>query len=355
MIALFSTSIEVKAQSVEKDHRILIVLDGSAAMKQTLANNSRFATADAFITTLVDSLYKKNNEVAFGLRLFGQQYDENKNICNDSRREVNFSKDNLGQVSLRLKDLQPKGKGAVAFAVTEALKHDLPDTSLYNYSIILVKTNAQNCNDDVCHAFKTVGDGVKLYRKFLINLPAYSGSGAECFDKAFEMNTTTDIAGIVEYIVKQYPRRQRVIVSNYGTGNRKRMEEVYVPPVKTVVAPKPVEQPVQVAVAADTIPPAPKESKVEIRKGSRISMEDPEKFGVLRLWNTDLTVSINIYKSLGKGDYKLIESMFPVGLDQAILKLEPGEYKLVYSIGINNSINRFFDIVEQKVTEISFR
>jgi hypothetical protein len=355
LLAFVFAPVKVLAQNADKDHRILIILDGSAAMKQTLMNSSRFEMAGDFITTLVDSLYKKNNEVAFGLRLFGQQYDENKNICNDSRREVNFSKDNLGQVSLRLKDLQPRGRGAVAFAVTEALKHDVVDTTLYNYSIVLVKTNAQNCDDDMCHAFKTSGNGLNLYRKFLISVPGSTSGGLDCFDRSFDINAAADIATIVEYIVKQYPRRQRIVAGNYGTGSRKRKDEDYVPPVKTVAVPKAVEQPLQVSVPADTTSAPPKISKVEIRKGSRITMEDPEKFGVLRLWNTDLVNTINVYKSLGGGNYKLIESMYPIGLQQALLKLEPGEYKLVYTISVGNNISRFFDIVEQKVTEISFR
>src|SRR5215217_5027280 len=111
-----------------KQPRILILMDGSSSMLSQWDNKMpRFKAAAKLVTAVMDSIYKVNNKVEFGLRVYGHQYPAQENNCFDTRREVMFSKDNYTQMALRMESMKPSGVSPMAYALKIAAAEDLDD------------------------------------------------------------------------------------------------------------------------------------------------------------------------------------------------------------------------------------
>src|SRR3954462_11036773 len=79
--------------------RILILLDRSSSMIQGWAGGKeQYRAADELILKLMDSVYSVNNQVEFGVRVFGHQNTVEENNCLDSKIEVLFSRENRDQM-----------------------------------------------------------------------------------------------------------------------------------------------------------------------------------------------------------------------------------------------------------------
>jgi hypothetical protein len=158
-----------------KQPRILILLDGSSSMLQPWQKDEiRFKTASRIITTLIDSLYKVNDQVEFALRVYGHQHPAQENNCYDTRREVMFSKDNLTQMSLRLASLNSIGVSPIAYSLKEAAENDLVDTRRYNYSLILITDGGESCGGDICDVVKTLLEKKINFKPYIVSLVEYA-------------------------------------------------------------------------------------------------------------------------------------------------------------------------------------
>ncbi len=339
-----------------RQERILIVLNGSASMGQGWGNShTRYDAAADIITTLVSEVYKTNPSAEFGLRVYGHQYNIAAGRCNDSRKEVAFSKDNLAQITLRLKDIRPRGKGSVEYAVTDAARNDITDTDQYRYSIIVLTDSSSACPDNICIPVNMLGKNTGLYKRYVIDL-----TGKEtphrytCFDKIFPAVNDYSIDTCIKQIVKDYKvEKNRTIKVVYESKPPARPQG---PQVVKIV--KPVLKTDTIAVAeekhavAETAPAKPVKA-VQIRKESKIKSE-VDFFGYLKLVNTALVSRIIIYR-LQDDSYEQTNEIYPVGMHEVKVKLKTGSYKMLFNVSGLAEGSRTFEIKEDKVNEIWFR
>ena len=160
MLASAQTSVKAKIP------RVLILLDGSSSMRDDWApGKTRFQQAGKFIIQLIDSLSQANEQVQFGLRVFGHQYPAQDKNCFDTKREIMFARDNTVQMQARLEALRGYGVSPIAYSLSEAAMEDFENEAKYAYSIILVTDGGESCGGDIC---KVVND--LLQRKIFFRL-----------------------------------------------------------------------------------------------------------------------------------------------------------------------------------------
>jgi len=190
-----------------KQPRILILLDGSSSMLYKYNDQLiRFGAAGKIVETLIDSIYKVNNQVEFGLRVFGHQHPAQENNCTDTRREVMYSKDNYTQMSLRIASLHPSGVSPIAYALKEAATNDLEDEVRNAYSIILITDGGESCNGDICDVVKTLIDRKIFFKPYILSLvdDAPLRTQYACLGNFLAVPKESDIVPAVSAIVSAY-------------------------------------------------------------------------------------------------------------------------------------------------------
>ncbi len=193
----------------EKQQRILLLLDGSSSMLQPWEKNEiRFRTAAKVITSLIDSIYKVNNQVEFGLRVYGHQHPAQDNNCFDTKREVMYSKDNLTQMELRLESLHPAGVSPIAYSIKEAVENDMPDTRHYNYSLILITDGGESCNGNICEVVRTLLEKKINFKSYIVSLVDYAPlkDQYDCMGSYLLVTQNGDIPKVVGTIVDGYKK-----------------------------------------------------------------------------------------------------------------------------------------------------
>ena len=154
--------------------RILFLVDGSSSMLETWQTNQiRFKAAGKIIDQIVDSIYKVNPNVEFGLRVYGHQHTAQENNCFDTKLEVPFGKSNATQLYLRMASLKPLGVSPIAYSLKEAAENDLINTSNYNYSLILITDGGESCNGNICEVVKLLLEKKIKFQPYIIGLINY--------------------------------------------------------------------------------------------------------------------------------------------------------------------------------------
>jgi hypothetical protein len=301
-IFIYSLLFSFSALAAEKPHRILIVLDGSATMDGSWNNMNRFKAASHFINQLTELMYTKNDDIEFSLRLYGHLFEIDKNICNDTRREVAFSKDNRSQIHLRLEDLNPLGAGSINYAINMALWNELKDTARYQYSIIVLTDDNNSCKDDYCAAIKQIPP---LYKSFFIDVSG--NNNLNCFKKLYTLQHELDIPKTAIDIVLQYPAKEKK------------------PELRGASKKTPLQKPTPIA-------------------------DTTANEGFANIINTDRLHTVKLYFKAGNS-YKEIDEVFFYGADSKKIKLTPGYYKVSIRIGRNEK-SREFKVVKGMITDV---
>jgi hypothetical protein len=354
LLLLGLTASVLNAQTkIAKVDRVLFILDGSAIMgKDWQPGQSKFIAASAIINSIIDSVNQNTGIVEFGLRVYGHQFDKSLGKCEDTRMEVGYSKDNLGQTALRLNDLKPKGAGSSAYAITKALKSDVIDTAHYRYSIVLIQGDDEACSEDNCSALINSGKKNNLYRLYKVEFDNGANvADRYCMDNTFEMKDIAALNACVAHIVSQFRVRKPVIQNAVQQTPKKQavIEEKVLPIAK-------VNKVAVTDVKIDTMPiskPAKPETVV-IKKGSKITSEDPEKFGQINLLNISAVKQMKIYNT-DNGVEKEVQDIYPVGLSTKLVKLPIGKYALIYTYGYDEVYKKIFEVLPETVLDVLFR
>ncbi len=247
----FAVSFAVYSQGKTdyKQYRILILLDGSSSMVEKWNEKStRFQTAGAIVTRLMDSVYRFNPNVEFALRVYGHQHGVPEHNCFDTRREVSFSKDNYTQMLLRLEALKPYGVSPIAYSLQEAAETDFSEPHNYAYSLVLITDGGESCNGNICEIVKNLLERKIEFKPYIISLVDYEPLKAQ-------------YACLGNYLLASVPAEMDKTIGIIAEDYRQVLQT---PEQKT--QPEETPKPRPVVVKKDTVqkpPPAP-EKKPEI-------------------------------------------------------------------------------------------
>ncbi len=163
-----------------KTHRILFISDGSGSMKSKWNDQKKIKAARQLLVDVADSISRVNNNVEFGLRVFGHQSPRSKKDCKDSKLEVDFSANSAPKIKRTLKEINPQGYSPIAYSLYQCLK-DFPQDPTAKNSIILITDGLENCKGDMCKAGRAIKRRGITIRPFIIGLGLKKGVG-EAFD-----------------------------------------------------------------------------------------------------------------------------------------------------------------------------
>lgn len=223
---------------VLKPARILFLLDGSSSMLDTWnAPENRFNTASRLIAAIVDSIHAVNKDVAFAVRVFGNQYPAQEKNCFDSRLEVPFGISNEAQIRARLKYLTPRGFSPIAWSLKETAELDFTESSSYAYSIILVTDGGESCGGDICATVTNLLAKKISFKPYILSLVDYEPLKLQyaCLGKYLTVAKEKDIVPAINTIIND----NRRILTIKTNGVRQIAQQPQAPRAETV-ARKPV-------------------------------------------------------------------------------------------------------------------
>ena len=346
-----------------KVDRVLFVLDGSNNMNQKW-NGERdcYEQASGIITTMMDSIYQVNEDVEFGLRVYGHQYSAEQHNCTDSRIEVGFSKDNRGQMALRLNDLEPKGSSALNYAVGQGLKYDLIDTGHYRYSFIIIQNEY---NDEcgvtgLCSLLNTADKNI-LFKTYLLMLGDQRKTRApDCVDNAFFVNSDNASLTAIRYITSRYYKKRKL--KQVGVVNliKKRISDSD-QEGKNVLLPATDPMPTLIRNALsekNNRSGNVKEStawkmEVKTKMTSKIIIQAPENYGYVHLVNISLPGKIKIF-CINAAEEEEVKYPPAVGADPMMFKLPVGKYKIIHMGNNSQESVRLFSVKSEMITDVIF-
>ena len=131
--------------------RILFVFDGSQSMYGRWKTGQKIKVAQKLLSELLDSIsYRQDIQLA--LRVYGHQSPvisrENRD-CEDTKLEVAFKKNNVGQIRKKLFEITPRGTTPIAYTLEKAAG-DFPNCPSCRNIIILITDGIEECDGDPC-------------------------------------------------------------------------------------------------------------------------------------------------------------------------------------------------------------
>ena len=164
-------------QEIKTVNRILFVFDASQSMYGRWQSDIKFNIARNIMIKVLDSLKTLPNlEVA--LRLYGHQYYWPPQVCNDTKLEVPFGKDNYGLIIDKLNSITPKGTTPIAYALEQAIG-DFPPCDHCRNVVVLITDGIEECDGDPCLASEKLQRGGIVLKPFIIGI-------GQNFEKAFD-------------------------------------------------------------------------------------------------------------------------------------------------------------------------
>jgi hypothetical protein len=204
-IAVIVFPIRMYAQpEMEKPARILFLVDASSSMlNDWTSSETRFKTASRVISTIVDSIHKVNSDVAFAVRVFGNQYPAQEKNCYDTKLEVPFNLGNDEQIKARLKYLKPLGYSPIAWSLKETAEKDFIQSDQYAYSIILITDGGESCGGDICATVTNLLEKKISFKPYILSLVDYEPLRLqyECLGKYLTVAKEKDIEPVIRTII----------------------------------------------------------------------------------------------------------------------------------------------------------
>ena len=153
----------------EKTTRVLFILDASQSMVSNFSGNTRMNTAKRLLSNMLDSLKGKGN-LELALRVYGHQFPYPPQYCEDTKLEVNFSKNNTEVIKNRLKTIRPSGTTSIARAL-ESGAYDFPDSHENSRNIVVLITDGiEECDGDPCAISRLYQQQKIILKPFVIGI-----------------------------------------------------------------------------------------------------------------------------------------------------------------------------------------
>ncbi|MBI1305457.1 MAG: VWA domain-containing protein [Bacteroidetes bacterium] len=183
--------------------RILFLLDASGSMYARMGDDTRINVAKRLLSRMSDSL-SSLTDVEIALRVYGHQYDKQRQVCTDTKLEVGFAKDNHEEIKERIKDIRPKGTTLIAYSLQEAA-YDFPSNVNCRNIIILITDGLEECDGDPCAVSQALQKQGVILKPFIIGIGMEGDfkKQFECIGKYFEANTEEAFEKVLDVVVAQ--------------------------------------------------------------------------------------------------------------------------------------------------------
>ncbi|WP_146146656.1 vWA domain-containing protein [Taibaiella chishuiensis] len=214
MLAAYRSFGQPEAQ---KPARILFLLDASSSMlSDWQGRENRFHAASRIIGAIADSIHGINPDVAFALRVYGNQFPAQDKNCYDSRLEVPFGYNNVERIQARLRYLHPMGFSPIAWSLAQTAELDFTESNSFAYSIVLITDGGESCGGDICATVTNLLSKKISFKPYILSLVEYEPLRQQyaCLGKYLTVATEKDIIPAVKTIIGD----NRVIFSIRGTG-----------------------------------------------------------------------------------------------------------------------------------------
>ncbi len=328
-----------------KPPRILFILDASAQV-----NDQQYRNAENIILNTMDSIYRINTEAEFALRVYGHLYQIAQNKCDDNQLEVNFSKRNYAQMSLRLGSLQRKGISSAKFALQHSLQQDFASYERYRYVIVLITASISVCDGDICD-ISTLVENKNLSCEPLIISLNNNNVNWDCVGKCLRGNDSL-ITQIIDHCRKILDPRDKSYTSTYGM-NHLKQDIISINPSSPT---RQIDKLIPIAalpINAFQI----KTSRIKPKIfGSLLHPAIPTGIGYLKVSENQTGGKITLYyQKLPDTTYNPLQQHKSAYLqNKLIIQLNTGNYRIVYYI---NAINytKDFVIKQDMITEIKLQ
>ncbi len=201
--------------------RILFVFDGSQSMYGRWESGRKIDIAQRLMTEMLDSLQSlKSDKFQLALRVYGHQKPVPPQDCNDTKLEVPFRDNNIGQIKQSLRSITPKGTTPIARSLLRA-GNDFPPCENCRNIIILITDGVEACDEDPCAASRMLQKKGIVLKPFVIGIGLDKGfqSTFECvgtyFDAANE-ETFQNVLGVVISQALDNTSAQINLLDQYG-------------------------------------------------------------------------------------------------------------------------------------------
>jgi Ca-activated chloride channel homolog len=181
--------------------RILFVFDASQSMYGRWQSDVKINIARNLLIKVLDSLQSiKNLEVA--LRLYGHQYQFPPQVCNDTKLEVPFGKDNYLKIKNKLNSIVPKGTTPIAYSLEQAVNDFTPCTNCRNV-VVLITDGIEECGGDPCLASEALQRGGIVLKPFIIGIGTNFEKAFNCVGTYFDATSEDKFSNALNVVVSR--------------------------------------------------------------------------------------------------------------------------------------------------------
>jgi Ca-activated chloride channel family protein len=211
---LFSITVKSQEESQIFNKRVLFILDGSGSMNERWQSETKWEMAITTLSNLIDSFEKVNRDFEIGIRVLGHQYHKNMQRCDDSKLEIEFSKDlTFEKVNNRLKSFAPKGYTPLAYSIAESEKDFGGDVKTQNV-IILITDGLENCNGNPCEVATRLREKNIFINPYIIGLgiDSLESQNLECIGKFIDAKNKEVFKQVIQTILSEVAVRTTLTV-----------------------------------------------------------------------------------------------------------------------------------------------
>lgn len=207
LLFLFLFAVQASSQKIKtvKDKtRILFIFDASQSMNGRWEKSVKMNIARNLLIQMIDSLEFESN-VEMALRVYGHQSSFPPQDCEDTKLEVPFSADNVGEIRQTLRFLKARGTTPIAYALSQAATDFPKSKERVRNLVILITDGVEACDGDPCE----VSDDLQKKGIFLepfiigIGLDRRFHKSFKCVGEFLEVDKANDFGGILNYVISQ--------------------------------------------------------------------------------------------------------------------------------------------------------
>lgn len=181
--------------------RILFVFDVSQSMYGRWQSDIKFNIAKNILGKVLDSISQMPN-VEVALRLYGHQHSYPPQVCNDTRLEVPFAKDNYGRIKNKLNSVVPKGTSPIAYSL-EQTANDFPACDNCRNIIVLITDGIEECGGDPCKASEYLQKNGIAMKPFIVGIGTNFEQAFNCVGSYFDATSESQFSKALNIVISR--------------------------------------------------------------------------------------------------------------------------------------------------------